>query len=56
VGSIVDMMAKRKGEMTGMVPYEGAEGMTNLNFIIPTRGMIGMHLLMLEILSRDFNS
>ena len=43
VGAVVDLMARRKGEMTDMVVGEtGSEGFTQLKFSMPTRGMIGL--------------
>lgn len=40
--SVVDILNKRKGQMAAMGPAEGSEGQTQLNFILPTRGMIGI--------------
>ncbi|MEM8863037.1 MAG: translational GTPase TypA [Chloroflexota bacterium] len=39
VGVVVEMLGKRKGEMTGMV--EDSDGNTRLSYIIPTRGLLG---------------
>jgi GTP-binding protein len=41
-GAVVDILNKRKGQMTSMGPAEGSEGQTQLNFLLPTRGMIGI--------------
>lgn len=40
--AVVDILNKRKGEMTEMGPAEGSEGATQLKFLVPTRGMIGV--------------
>ena len=40
--SVVDLLNKRKGQMAAMGPAEGSEGQTQLNFVLPTRGMIGI--------------
>jgi GTP-binding protein len=45
--SIVDILNKRKGEMTEMGPSEGSEGQTQLKFLVPTRGMIGIRSALL---------
>lgn len=45
--AVVDMLNKRKGEMTEMAPLEGTEGMTQLKFLVPTRGMIGIRSALL---------
>jgi GTP-binding protein len=45
--SCVDILNKRKGEMQAMGPAEGAEGMTALQFVVPTRGMIGVRSALL---------
>lgn len=45
--SVVDIMNKRKGEMTEMGPAEGSEGQTQLKFLVPTRGMIGIRSALL---------
>ncbi|MBE0528438.1 MAG: translational GTPase TypA, partial [Thermoleophilia bacterium] len=39
VGAVVEMLGKRRGEMTNMV--ESASNTTLLTFIVPTRGMLG---------------
>lgn len=41
-GSVVDIMNKRKGEMVEMGPAEGSEGQTQIKFLVPTRGLIGV--------------
>jgi GTP-binding protein len=45
--SVVDILNKRKGEMTAMGPSEGSEGQTQLKFLVPTRGMIGVRSALL---------
>ena len=35
------------GEMTEMGPAEGSEGQTQLKFLVPTRGMIGIRSALL---------
>ena len=45
--AVVDLLNKRKGEMTHMGPAEGSEDSTQLIFIIPTRGMIGIRSALL---------
>ena len=40
--AVVDILNKRKGEMTEMGPSDGSEGQTQLKFLVPTRGMIGI--------------
>eukprot|EP00968_Pinguiococcus_pyrenoidosus_P017470 scaffold1741_cov262-Pinguiococcus_pyrenoidosus.AAC.23 len=43
VGSVVDLMARRRGEMQNMMAGgDSGEGFTQLNFVMPTRGMIGL--------------
>ena len=39
VGTVIEMMGRRKGEMTEM--SEGKGGTTNLTYIVPTRGLLG---------------
>lgn len=46
-GSVVDILNKRKGQMQAMAPAEGGEGQTQLNFVIPTRAMIGIRSALL---------
>lgn len=41
-GSVVDLLNKRKGEMQAMGPAEGGDDLTQLQFLVPTRGMIGI--------------
>jgi len=41
-GAVVDILNQRKGEMLEMGPAEGSEGQTQLKFVVPTRGMIGI--------------
>ena len=45
--AVVDLLNKRKGEMLEMGPAEGAEGQTQLKFVVPTRGMIGIRSALL---------
>mmetsp|Transcript_25534 Transcript_25534/g.33376 ORF Transcript_25534/g.33376 Transcript_25534/m.33376 type:complete len:662 (-) Transcript_25534:326-2311(-) len=45
VGSCVDLLSKRKGEMLNMAA--GTDGTTTLNYVVPTRGMIGLRSQML---------
>jgi len=40
--AVVSLLNKRKGEMTEMGPSDGSEGQTQLKFVVPTRGMIGI--------------
>eukprot|EP01038_Epipyxis_sp_PR26KG_P006603 gene6603-9070_t len=40
--AVVDLLNKRKGDMLEMGPSEGSEGQTQLKFLVPTRGMIGI--------------
>jgi len=39
VGAVVEMLGKRRGEMTNMI--DSASGTVLLTFIVPTRGMLG---------------
>ena len=39
VGTVVEMLGKRRGEMTNMI--DSASGTVLLTFIVPTRGMLG---------------
>lgn len=37
------MLSRRKGEMINMTPVEGGDSrMTNIEYLVPTRGMIGL--------------
>lgn len=45
--AVVDLLNKRKGEMLEMGPCEGSEGQTQLKFVVPTRGMIGIRSALL---------
>lgn len=47
--SVVDLLNKRKGEMMSMGPAEGAEGQTQLVYLVPTRGMIGIRSSLLTV-------
>lgn len=40
--SVIDILNKRKGDMLEMGPAEGSEGLTQIKFVVPTRGMIGV--------------
>lgn len=48
-GAVVDLLSRRKGEMLNMSPVEGSgeTQMTNIEYIVPTRGMIGLRNSML---------
>lgn len=37
-GAVIEKLGKRKGEMTNMIPENG---LTNIEFIVPTRGLLG---------------
>ncbi|KAJ1442086.1 P-loop containing nucleoside triphosphate hydrolase protein [Ochromonadaceae sp. CCMP2298] len=60
--SVVDILMKRKGEMMLMGPVDGSEGLTALQFLVPTRGMIGIRNTLLTatkgtvILDTQFDS
>lgn len=42
-GAVVDLLSRRKGEMINMTPVEGGDvQMTNIEYVVPTRGMIGL--------------
>jgi GTP-binding protein len=47
--AVVDILNKRKGEMTEMGPAEGSDGLTQLKFVVPTRGMIGIRSALLTV-------
>ena len=43
VGSVVDLLSRRKGEMLNMSPASETDtGFTNIEYVVPTRGMIGL--------------
>lgn len=48
-GAVVDLLSRRKGEMLNMSPVEsgGDVQTTNIEYIVPTRGMIGLRNSML---------
>ncbi|CAN0507733.1 unnamed protein product, partial [Ectocarpus sp. 8 AP-2014] len=48
-GAVVDLLSRRKGEMLNMTPVEtgGDAQMTNIEYLVPTRGMIGLRNSML---------
>lgn len=48
-GAVVDLLSRRKGEMLNMSPVEGSgeTQMTNIEYVVPTRGMIGLRNSML---------
>lgn len=43
-GAVVDLLSRRKGEMISMAPVEGGGDaqMTSIEYLVPTRGMIGL--------------
>ncbi|CAM9280524.1 unnamed protein product [Choristocarpus tenellus] len=43
-GSVVDLLSRRRGEMINMMPVDtgGDTSMTNIEYVVPTRGMIGL--------------
>ena len=44
----MDLLSRRKGEMLNMSPVEGGDSrMTNIEYVVPTRGMIGLRNSML---------
>eukprot|EP00607_Mallomonas_marina_P006879 CAMPEP_0182427250 /NCGR_PEP_ID=MMETSP1167-20130531/16295_1 /TAXON_ID=2988 /ORGANISM="Mallomonas Sp, Strain CCMP3275" /LENGTH=615 /DNA_ID=CAMNT_0024609359 /DNA_START=181 /DNA_END=2028 /DNA_ORIENTATION=+ len=45
--SVVDLFNRRKGEMSSMGPAEGSDAQTQLQFMVPTRGMIGIRSALL---------
>lgn len=49
VGSVVDLLARRKGEMLNMAPATDGGSMTNVEYVVPTRGMIGLRNQMLTV-------
>jgi len=62
-GAVVDLLQKRKGEMQLMGPAEtGGDDLTALQFLMPTRGMIGIRSTLLTatkgtmILDTQFDS
>lgn len=48
-GAVVDLLSRRKGEMLNMSPVEtgGDAQTTNIEYLVPTRGMIGLRNSML---------
>ena len=48
-GAVVDLLSRRKGEMLNMAPVEtgGDAQTTNIEYLVPTRGMIGLRNSML---------
>jgi len=42
VGAVVDLLAKRKGEMVDMVASTGPEKTTTIKYLLPTRGVLGL--------------
>lgn len=47
-GAVVDLLSRRKGEMLNMSPVDGGDSrMTNIEYLVPTRGMIGLRNSML---------
>lgn len=63
-GAIVDLLSRRKGEMITMSPADadGEKQMTNIEYIVPTRGMIGLRNAILTatrgtaVMDTTFNS
>lgn len=43
-GSVVDLLSRRKGEMINMAPVDGGGDaqMMHIEYLVPTRGMIGL--------------
>lgn len=48
-GAVVDLLSRRKGEMLNMAPVEtgGDAQTTSIEYLVPTRGMIGLRNSML---------
>lgn len=48
-GAVVDLLSRRKGEMLNMAPVEtgGDSQTTSIEYLVPTRGMIGLRNSML---------
>ncbi len=48
-GAVVDLLSRRKGEMLNMSPVEsgGDAQTTSIEYLVPTRGMIGLRNSML---------
>lgn len=46
-GAVMDLMNKRKGKMQHMGACDGSEGQTQMEFLVPTRAMIGIRNLLL---------
>lgn len=47
-GAVVDLLSRRKGEMLNMSPVDGGDSrMTSIEYLVPTRGMIGLRNNML---------
>ena len=42
VGSIVDLLSKRKGELLDMAASTTGEGTTTIKYLLPTRGILGL--------------
>ncbi|CAM9422319.1 unnamed protein product [Chrysoparadoxa australica] len=47
VGSVVDLLSRRKGDMINMAPASEGGGITNVEYVVPTRGMIGLRNAMM---------
>lgn len=60
MGAVVDLLARRKGEMVHM--GSTAEGLSTVEYLVPTRGMIGLRNAMLTatrglaVMESSFNS
>jgi len=46
-GSVVDLFNQRKGELLDMGVEDGAEGWSNVQYLVPTRGMLGIRSALL---------
>jgi GTP-binding protein len=44
---VVDLLAKRKGEMLEMGPADTGDDMSQMKFLVPTRGLIGVRSALL---------
>jgi GTP-binding protein len=48
MGSVVDLLNLRKGELLDMGIEDGAEGMSVCKYLVPTRGMLGLRSALLS--------
>ena len=46
-GSVVDLFNQRKGELLDMGVEDGAGGWSNVQYLVPTRGMLGIRSALL---------